>query len=150
MLNVYTTFEFVCTHEWDIGTAVGGSLLTINVLKILFENFILKFFCIFFWNFWKKLIFENYCSENRIFKNWFMSVGIRLIVFLNCNISYVRLQIFSLWLSDQRPWWVLSIKGIKCFVWVMHIRVMGHWSWPKNDHIRTAIDQISKISFSEK
>ena len=138
MLNVYTTFEFVCTHEWDIGTAVGRGVLTKNVLKIFFENFLLKFFCIFFRNLWKNLIFENYFSENLIFKNWFMSVGIRLTDFS------------SIWISDQRSWWVLSFKGIKCFIWVIHIRVMGLWNWPKNDHIQTAIDQLSKISFSEK
>ena len=33
---------------------------------------------------------------------------------------------------------------------VTDIRVIGLWSWPKNNHIPTAIDQFSMISFSEK
>ena len=80
-----------------------------------------------------------------------MSIGIRLTVFFwNCNISKVWHQIISLYVSFQRSWRVLSFRGTKCLVWVQHIRVMGLWSWSKNNHILTAIGQFSKILFSEK
>ena len=50
----------------------------------------------------------------------------------------------------KRCWGELSFRGMKSFVWVLHIRVISLWSWPKNYHIPTAIDQFSNISFSEK
>ena len=58
-----------------------------NFFKIFFEYFKKNFSQkkIAFWKnfkfFFKESIFENCFSENLIFKNWFMSVGIRLTVF---------------------------------------------------------------------
>ena len=48
-------------------------------MKFFDKRLFLKCFSSLFWNFW--FFFENYRSANLIFKNWFMSVLIKLNVF---------------------------------------------------------------------
>ena len=116
------------------------------IFLIFFRKFC-EYFSKIFLKFLEKWFKKN--SENLIFKNWFVSVGIRLTVFWNSRIYKVWHQLLLLRISGQKSLWVLSFKRIKCFFWVIHNPVTGLWKWPKNDHIVTSINH-SKISFCEK
>lgn len=106
---------------------------------LFFRNFTRGYFEVFFENcvnfLWKISIpFETYdflelSFRNGIFKNWSISVGIELIVFLIGKILIVRHQILSLKIYGERFWCVILYKDTRCFFLVMHIQKIGIRSW---------------------